>query len=213
MFNDKVEHIDKHTCSCDLKTFSQLYSGSELSIYAICVEPTGDTNLKDSFDKVCLFLKTSNIDFVPFTIFRNVFDRHYSEYMYLNSNISKHEKSHGTHAGMTFDEYIQSVIFPYNYMCQTVQKQPSKKHMEYIIDFFKTFKVLDMSNITNNLFDILNDCHGNKLDYVSVFSENNINANKNIYDKITIDDLSEKSQEVFLFKTSLDRKLYNAYIS
>src|SRR6056300_829184 len=29
MFNDKVEHIDKHTCSCDLKTFSQLYSGSE----------------------------------------------------------------------------------------------------------------------------------------------------------------------------------------
>jgi len=213
-FNDNTVYIDRHICSCDFKTFSKLYNNGELSIYAICVEPTGDANLKQSFDTVCLFFKeNSDIDILPFTIFRNIFDRHYSEYMYLNSDMSKHEKSHGVFKDMTFEQYIESNIFPFNYICQTVQRKPSEENIEYIINFFKQFRILDMSNIIDNLFSILNECQPNKLDYSAVFSEQNITTNKNTYNKISLNNLSQKSQEIFLFKTSLDRKLYDAHIS
>jgi len=183
-----------------------------VKITSIFIQPTGDGNMLESRNEVDKFV--SCIEQKPryFVIIRDVFDRLYSQYCYLKSEISSHENTRQSVAN--YNDFEDFLINAENYTNMITGHIAynlvlDDNSFDKVKEFFSNFTIGTMESIHKTAMDIWNDCH----DLPKRLSRNNFYRNANKDKKnISINDISDKAKKQFLLKTKWDRKLY-AYLS
>ena len=203
---------DNHYEVLSIKELYNFVNKYDVKITSIFIQPTGDGNMLESRNTVDEFLSYIEQKPAYFVIIRDVFDRLYSQYCYLKSEISSHEKSRQSVAN--YNDFEDFLINAENYTNMIT------RHIAYnlvlddnsfdkVKEFFGNFTIGTMESIHKTAIDIWNDCH----DLPKTLSRNDFYRNANKDKKnISINDISDKAKEQFLLKTKWDRKLY-AYLS
>lgn len=205
--------IPSYQDSVDLDKLYYLIEEQKIDITCIFIQPTGDGNVVDSKDEVDKLILYINKQPIYFTIIRDIFQRLYSEYCYLHSQLAISNKEIFAKA---YDEYnnfedflIRSDINNSITRQISLDSPLNKDSFENVKKFFDKFKVGNIQNIEQTAIDVWKQCYGWTAEYKNQELFKNKNKNKQ---EISIQDISGQAREQFLSKTEWDRKLY-AYLS
>ncbi len=216
-----IEIQDLLELNCELESYSNIFSikklyklvdENKIKITSIFIQPTGDGNMMDSRNEVDKLISRINKQPVYFTTIRDVFDRLYSEYSYLNNQISSHEPfRENLQNYKNFEDFlIRSNDYDNIITRQIAYNLPlDDDSFKIVKDFFKNFTIETMQNLQETAIDIWQQCYGWAADCTGESFFKNENKNKK---EIKIQDISDQAREHFLSKTEWDRKLY-AYLS
>lgn len=154
------------------------------------------------------------IDADKYIILRDVFQKAKSFYSYITSDISKHEPTHGIIKG-SFEEYIISEQFLCNWESRNLLNIPNSKiyteeDHEKFHSLLKEFNVFDIKKTDQMITEIFSKLNTSKEDFPSHFTDPMKNQNHAKIDE-SFNDLSSKTQEVFIEKTKYDNQVHKAY--
>lgn len=217
-----IEIEDLLKLNCKLESYSNTFSIKELyklidnkkiKITSIFIQPTGDGNMNESRKEVDKLLSYINKKPFYFTIIRDIFQRLYSEYSYLVSDISNHEPSAKFYR--QYDNF-EKFLIEFNGYDNQISRQITyglpldSKSFEQVKSFFDDFTIANMQNIKETAIKVWEKCY----EYVDDCDNDNLfYRNKNVNKKkIIIDEISKDARKQFLIKTEWDRKLYD-YLS
>ena len=199
----------------NILTIDRLYyliDKSTIKITSIFLQPTGDGNMLDSRKIVDKLVEHIGSQPVYFTIIRDIFDRLYSEYSYLNNDMSSHEPFRNSVSNyQNFEDFLIKSESYSNIITKHIAYNMSLNEDSFrlVTDFFKEFTIGTMQNIQEVATAVWTQCYGWCADCTNQSFFKNENTKK---ENITILDISDQAQKQFLLKTEWDRKLY-AYLS
>lgn len=214
--NIKEHHfIAPRARKCTFSTLKTYIQNQQLNVLAIVIEPEGG-ELRPSFNVTHQILNLCRVEPFYFSIFREVFSRRQSLYHYITGQESSHESSHGSIKEKSFVEYLSSDSFEDSWLIRsTTGMEDSWPITDFwfnqCCNFLNNFNFLikDIKNTDDIINEALFSCFKEGL------SDSDTNTtmrnNTKIKNKITIDDLEEKTKQTFLDRTYWDRKLWERY--
>lgn len=183
---------------------------NNIFLYFVSIEANGFRLQNKILDKI------SKYEHVKFLILREPFSRAQSLYNYIQSNLSKHEYSHGAIKSLTFEDYILSTDLEDSWTIRNLLNIPNEvaiesKHFEQIISLLKDFHVYNMNNVDTALANIFKECYQINVSEIEDRFLKDIHKNDNKYEKFKFEELWPNAQLVFRRRTFWDAKLYEQF--
>ena len=158
-------------------------------------------------------LCTLGIEYKPYMLWRNPYERAYSIYNYLLSDNSFHEATHNKISSRTFEEYLQSYELEDSWLIRHItpinddNKIIDKEDFDKATKVLDSFDIRDISDANGILREMFSDSFNDTL--TRVFRNDSGTNNQ-------LPPLSSLSKEVvnkFNERTYWDQKLYSRYVN
>ena len=215
--NENFTTINNFVVSCDFSFFAEYYlKNNNLKIYSVTINAAGFK----SADKICNYLEqNANKDLKKFIILREVLSRECSLFKYLKSDLSKHEKTHGSIAADNLSDYLTSNGVSDSWIIRSllnIQNDESitDDHYNTCIEKLNEFEVASINTVDSLINKILMECYSYNKDTVfnclKSINKDKFNVNKNSSNS-SIPNLDKCVIFKFRERTKYDSMIYDHF--
>lgn len=157
----------------------------------------------------------ANVKPYEFLILREPYPRIQSIYSYTQSKRSRHEPSHDSFSGMSFEEYLNSPLLEGGWLIRSLVDLPNEipiteEHFNSACEILDRMLVFDIKNVDKNLKKIFRYCHD--IDIAKLRDDSYKNKTINKINK-PFDSLKEDTKIAFLNQVQWDNLLFKKYIN
>lgn len=183
---------------------------NDLDVYFLEVCDVSFNSYKDDIYKNL----PHNLRPYEFLILREPYSRIESIYSYIQSARSKHEPSHDSFSGMSFEEYLNSPLLEGGWLIRNLIGIPNEipiteGHFDKTCKILDEMLVSDVTNVDSNLEKIFRHCYDIDTSELKAERYKNKTANKR---EIPFDGLDHETRDKFMLQTYWDYKLYKKYV-